>query len=87
MRRALPFIAGAALVWLTGAVTREMGGGRFAQGLAALAVIIVPVFLLMNHWLTMNAFEPLIWMAAVWCTVRAIKPGSPRGQPAWGGSL
>lgn len=84
--RLLPAVAGAALVWLTGAITRELGGGRFAQAVAALAVIIVPVYLLMNHWLTMNAFEPLIWMAAVWCVVRAIKPGSPRGQPASGGS-
>ena len=32
----------------------------------------------MNHWLTMNAFEPLIWMAAVWCVVRAINFDQPR---------
>ncbi len=70
--RLLPAIAGAALVWLTGKLTREMGGGRFAQGLAALAVIAVPIYLALHHWLTMNAFEPLIWMAAVWCVLRAI---------------
>lgn len=76
--RLLPAVAGAALVWLTGAVTREMGGGRFAQAVAALAVIVVPIFLLMNHWLTMNAFEPLIWLAAVWCVLRAINRNQPR---------
>lgn len=76
--RLLPAIAGAALVWLTGAITCEMGGGRFAQAVAALAVIIVPVYLLMNHWLTMNTFEPLIWMAAVWCVVRAANRDQPR---------
>ncbi len=70
--RLLPAVAGAALVWLTGKITREMGGGRFAQALAALAVIAVPIYLIFHHWLTMNAFEPLIWMVAVWCVVRAI---------------
>jgi 4-amino-4-deoxy-L-arabinose transferase-like glycosyltransferase len=70
--RLLPAIAGVALVWLTGKLTREMGGGRFAQVLAALAVIAAPIFLLFHHLLTMNAFEPLIWMGAAWCVVRAI---------------
>jgi hypothetical protein len=73
--RLLPAIAGAALVWLTGKLTREMGGGRFAQALAALAVLVVPIFLVFHHWLTMNAFEPLIWMGAAWCVVRAINTG------------
>jgi hypothetical protein len=70
--RFFPALAGAATVWLTGKITREMGGGIFAQVLAALAVIAVPIFLVMHHWLTMNAFEPLIWMGCVWCIVRAI---------------
>lgn len=65
-------VAGAATVWLTGKITREMGGGAFAQILAALAVMAVPIYLVLHHWLTMNAFEPLIWMACVWCIVRAI---------------
>jgi 4-amino-4-deoxy-L-arabinose transferase-like glycosyltransferase len=73
--RLLPAIAGAALVWLTGKVTREMGGGRFAQALAALAILVASIFLVFHHWLTMNAFEPLIWMGAAWCVVRAINTG------------
>ena len=76
--RLLPAVAGAALVWLTGTLAREMGGQRFAQAVAALAVIVVPVFLLLDHWLTMNAFEPLIWLASVWCVVRAINRDQPR---------
>ena len=70
--RLLPAIAGAALVWVTGRLTRELGGGRFAQALGALAVFAVPIFLVFHNWLTMNAFEPLIWMGAAWCVVRAI---------------
>src|SRR4051795_6694496 len=52
--RFLPALAGAATVWLTGKLARELGGGVFAQALAALAAFAVPVFLLMHHWLTMN---------------------------------
>ncbi|MDQ3665294.1 MAG: glycosyltransferase family 39 protein [Acidobacteriota bacterium] len=84
--RLLPAIAGAALVWLAGNLTREMGGQRFAQALAALATLAAAIFLLFHHWLTMNAFEPLIWIGAAWCVVRAINPGPPAGQPGWGGN-
>src|SRR6478609_7313661 len=76
--RFLPALAGAATVWLTGKLARELGGGAFAQGMAALAVFATPVFLLMHHWLTMNAFEPLIWLACTWCIVRVIIRDDPR---------
>jgi hypothetical protein len=75
--RLLPALAGAALVWLTGKLAREMGGGRFAQLLAALAVLPVPLYIVLQHWLTMNAFEPLIWMGCVWLVLRAINTGRP----------
>lgn len=76
--RLIPALAGAATVWLTARVTRELGGGAFAQVLAALAVICVPIYLILHHWLTMNAFEPLIWLACIWCIVRAINRNEPR---------
>jgi hypothetical protein len=52
-----------------------MGGGRFAQALAALAVVVAPVYLVSHHWLTDNAWEPLIWMGCVWLIVRTIHSG------------
>jgi len=76
--RLLPALAGAATVWLTGKLARDLGGGVFAQALAALAAFSAPIFLLMHHWLTMNAFEPLIWIACAWCIVRAIDRNEPR---------
>ncbi|HVF72748.1 MAG TPA: glycosyltransferase family 39 protein [Chthoniobacterales bacterium] len=76
--RLLPALAGAATVWLTGKLARELGGNVFAQTLAALAVFTAPVFLLMHHWLTMNAFEPLIWLGCAWCIVQAINRDEPR---------
>src|SRR6185503_10151366 len=47
--RLLPAVAGGAWVWLTGKLARDMGGGRFAQAMAALAVVVVPMYLLMHH--------------------------------------
>jgi hypothetical protein len=76
--RLIPALAGAATVWLTGKLTRELGGGTLSQILAALSVICVPIYLILHHWLTMNAIEPLLWMACVWCVVRAINRNQPR---------
>src|SRR5215472_17173801 len=52
--RLLPAMAGAALVWLAGLLARELGGGRFAQALAALTILPVPIYMIMHHWMTMN---------------------------------
>jgi hypothetical protein len=82
--RLLPALAGAATVWLTGKLSREMGGGVFAQALAALAVIAAPIYLILHHWLTMNAFEPLLWVACAWCIVRAINQSDPQYWLAFG---
>ena len=71
-------LAGAALVWLAGKLARDLGGGRFAQALAALSICMVPIYFIMHHWITMNAFEPLIWLGCVWCVVRAINTGNDK---------
>jgi hypothetical protein len=76
--RFLPAVAGAALVWLTGIVTREMGGRTFAQALAAFAVCVVPIYAILDHWLMMNAFEPLVWLGCLWCAIRSIRADEGR---------
>jgi len=76
--RLLPALAGAALVWLTGKLARDMGGGRFAQGMGALAVVVVPTYLLFHHLLTDNAWEPLMWLGSIWLVVRAINTQDAR---------
>jgi hypothetical protein len=76
--RLFPILTGAALVWLTGKLAREMGGGRFAQSLSALAVVVVPIYLVGGSWLTDNIFEQLIWMGCVWFVIRAINSNDAR---------
>jgi len=71
--RVLPMLAGAGMVALTVLITRELGGGRFAQGLAGLGVLIAPIHLMLDSILSMNAFEPLFWMGCVLFLIRIIR--------------
>ena len=48
--RLLPALSGAARILLTGLITREFGGGRLAQGLAALCVLLAPGLLALDHF-------------------------------------
>jgi hypothetical protein len=76
--RILPLLAGAAMVVLTILITRQLGGGAFAQALAGLGIIIAPVHLMLDSILSMNAFEPLFWMGCVLILIRIIRGGDPR---------
>lgn len=76
--RLFPALAGAGLVLLTGLIARELGGQRFAQGLAALSFLLAPGFLALDHFLSMNAFEPLLWMGCAWLVIRIIRTGNAR---------
>jgi hypothetical protein len=74
--RLFPAVAGTAQVALTALIARELGGKRFAQGLAALAALVAPGFLAADSMLTMNAFEPLFWMGCAYLLIRIIKTGN-----------
>jgi hypothetical protein len=76
--RLMAALAGALLVALAIVLARELGGGRFAQGLAGLAVIVAPIYLGTDSVLSMNAFEPLYWMVCAWALVRIVRGGDPR---------
>jgi hypothetical protein len=73
--RILPALAGAGLVLLTMLLTRQLGGGRFAQSLAGLCVLMTPSRLAIDGLLTMNAFEPLFWIGCVYFLVRIVREG------------
>ena len=74
----LPALAGTAKVVLTGLMARELGGGRFAQGMAALCALLAPGFLSLDNWLSMNPFEPLFWMGCACVLIRLIRTGNQR---------
>jgi hypothetical protein len=82
--RLFPALAGAGLVLLTGALVRALGGGRFAQGLAALAVVVAPAYLAFDSYLSMNSIEPLLWMGCALLVIRMIRSGDTRLWLAFG---
>ena len=85
--RSAAVLAGAATVFVTGTIARELGGGRFAQVLAALAAVMAPVFLGLNGFYSMNAFDLLFWAVAAWLLLRALDDGRPRWWMALGAIL
>ena len=71
-------LAGATKVLLTGIIARELGGNRFAQILAALAVLVAPGFLAVDNLLSMNSFEALLWTGCAYVFIRIVKSGNQR---------
>ena len=76
--RFLPALAGAVTVWLAGRMARAFGGCRYAQILAALAVLLSLGYLAFFHLLTMNAFEPPIWTACAAILLRIVQTGNQK---------
>ena len=76
--RFLPALAGAGTVALTGMIARELGGRSWAVALSCTASLCALVFLAVGNFFSMNAFEPLFWMGAIYLLVRIINGGSPR---------
>ena len=61
---------GAAKVLLTGLLVRELGGlAPTPLHSRVCAVLVAPVYLGIDHLLSMNTFEPLFWMGCVYCVV------------------
>src|SRR6266849_5106835 len=71
-------LAGAGTVLIAGCIARELGGKRFAQALAAVAVLVAGVCLAMNHYISMNAFEPPAWAGCALILIRIIKTGNQK---------
>jgi hypothetical protein len=82
--RILPVLSGAGVVFLSGWLAREMGGGRFAQALACIGILLAPAYLAFDSFFSMNAFEPLFWLVCAWLALRIVKGASPQLWCAFG---
>jgi 4-amino-4-deoxy-L-arabinose transferase-like glycosyltransferase len=76
--RLLPAVCNGLVVFLTGLMARELGGGRFAQALAALATLIAPVYLIIHHVFSMNCFDHVLWAFAAYLLIRLLKEDRPK---------
>lgn len=76
--RFVPALLGSATVVLVGLLARELGGGRAAQGLAALATALCPVILGVTSFYSMNAFEYAFWALAALIVARIVETENPK---------
>lgn len=58
-------------------MTRRLGGGRFAQLLVGLAVLVSPAYLVEASILTINPFDMLSWAILQYCLLRRFSGGGP----------
>ncbi|MDQ2931913.1 MAG: glycosyltransferase family 39 protein [Gemmatimonadota bacterium] len=68
--RFLPAVAAGLLVMLSAFIARELGGGKFAQLLAAVAVAASPLFLRAGDLFQPVIFDQLWWTLALYALVR-----------------
>jgi hypothetical protein len=76
--RFFPALSSGAKILLTGWIVQELGGKRYAQILAATAMVLCPIYLTMDNFMSMNAFEPLFWMLCVAISLRIVRTGNGR---------
>ncbi len=75
----IPALAVAALVVVAGLIARELGGGRFAQGLTAGATSVTVVFMATGSIFSMDILDALWWSLTAYVLVRLLR----RGEPEW----
>ena len=76
--RVLPAVAGTATVVLSASMARELGGGRRAQTVAAIAVATSAQMLATGHLLSTAVFDIFFWSAITWLLVRMWCRQEPR---------
>ncbi|MGZ6315014.1 MAG: glycosyltransferase family 39 protein [Candidatus Limnocylindrales bacterium] len=79
-----PALAGAGTVVIAGLIAREMEGGRFAQVLAALLVLVAPLWLALDSWFAYDAFDQLATAMLFFVWVLLMKEETPRRWVALG---
>ncbi|MGH8996554.1 MAG: ArnT family glycosyltransferase [Acidimicrobiales bacterium] len=82
--RLWPALAVAATVLVAGLLARELGGGRRAQLVAAVATATMPAVLGAGHLMGPTAFDILAWAALALVVVRIGRTGDPRWWVAGG---
>ncbi|MBZ0114666.1 MAG: glycosyltransferase family 39 protein [Thermoanaerobaculia bacterium] len=85
--RLIPALAGSTLVFVTGLLARELGGGRFAVVLAALCPWVAGQVLAASSIWSMNIFDLLLVALAFWALARLINTRNPSYWIVLGGLL
>lgn len=76
--RMVPALFSTALVIFSALAARELGGGRYAQGLAALTVIASVAFMRSGALFQPVVFDQLAWTVALFALLLLARTGDPR---------
>ena len=76
--RLLPMMGDVGGIFVAGLLARDLGGKRWAMVLAAMAVLVMPIFLGLSHLFTMNAFDPMLWALLAWLMVKLVQSGDEK---------
>ena len=76
--RILPAIASGATVYVTVLLTRELGGGKFPQTLAALCAALSPLVLAAGHISGPTVYDLLAWTVVSLLVIRILRTGRER---------
>ncbi|RCH54007.1 hypothetical protein DJ568_14055 [Mucilaginibacter hurinus] len=68
--RILTTVASGLIIWLTGMITRELGGKKFAIALACLSLILAPAFAASGYLFQPVVFDQLWWVLTVWLLIK-----------------
>jgi hypothetical protein len=77
-------IAFAGAVFMAAMIARSLGGGRFAQAIAGIALLANPTAMGMASFYSMNAFDLLLWSALAWVLSETLRTGDARGWLLFG---
>ena len=73
-----PSLAGAATLVLVCLITRELGGGLFATGVAAVGFMIAPVWLILDSFFCYDSIDQLVLAAFIYYLARLIRTENTR---------
>ncbi len=73
-----PALAGALIVFITGLITREIGGNRFSQILAAVCVLVSPAYIRSSGFFMPVVFEQLYVTLFVYFIILLLKTQNPK---------
>jgi 4-amino-4-deoxy-L-arabinose transferase-like glycosyltransferase len=82
--RLLPALVMSGVVAMTAEFVCITGGGRFAQWLGGLCVLLGPIFLIQGVLFSTDMFQALTWLALAWVLVRLEQTGNERWWLAFG---
>ncbi len=75
---AVPAVLGGVYVVLAACLAAELGGGRGAQGTAAVVAWLGPIFLTTSHFLSTVSLDLVVWALASWLVLRMVRTGDTR---------